>query len=151
MVGKLRNQLFPARSSLRSGCGRYGSGTHVELKIRDMQRRMRYFLALALLVGVVLSVAYRTLGRLPVPSTISHACNEMDKPPFTNEEWSVFTSALHTYKEFHNAGVKQLRATPATQVRTLTWSCKEPGILCAGIGDQLRRIAVTFLLSVVSQ
>ncbi len=136
-----------------------------------MERRKYRLLALVLVqvvvVVVVISMVYRIRNSYQYrdqSSAISgdhSACNEVGKSSFTDKESvSAFMSALQHYKAFHKAGIYQLKRMSAnsdldayghgTPVRTLTWSCKEPGIMCAGIGDQFRRIAVTFFLSVIT-
>ena len=130
-----------------------------------MEGRKYRFLALLLVVITVSSVVYHKYThnshqyhheRSAINGDPS-ICNEVGRSSFTDDELSAFTSALQDYKVFHKAGVVQLKNLNAyardasTPVRTLTWSCKEPGILCAGIGDQFRRIAFSFLLSVITQ
>ena len=58
------------------------------------------------------------------------------------KEWKKLTNILEGYKYFHSDHVSRNTS------RVLIWSCYHR---CTGIGDQLQEIAVTLLLSIVSQ
>ena len=63
--------------------------------------------------------------------------------------WTKFKATLEAYSHFHQHGIEKLQGghqSPA--VRTLTWACSQNS--CAGLGDQLLRLQMFFLLAVIS-
>ena len=72
-------------------------------------------------------------------------------PWLDNENVTFFQKKLEEYAQFHHLQLELIRngTLSASEVRTLTWSCPD-GVYCAGLGDQLHRIEVAFLLAVIS-
>lgn len=62
--------------------------------------------------------------------------------------WVKFKAALGAYSRFHKRGIERLRTDPGSDVRTLTWACSQNS--CAGLGDQLLRLQLFFLLAIIS-
>ena len=93
--------------------------------------------------------------------TPSHpACTKLWENPYSDEKgWKQFHMVLRRYKEFHSEQLSCLRRnksgdvndtlTCKTPVRTLTWAC-EKAQFCSGIGDQLGRIQMSFLLALAT-
>ena len=62
--------------------------------------------------------------------------------------WTKFKAALDAYSHFHKRGIEKLQGGQSSAVRTLTWACSQNN--CAGLGDQLIRLQLFFLLAVIS-
>ena len=97
------------------------------------------------------------------PNPARRACIEVGHSPLEQtDDWKTFTSALESYKLFHDTRMKRLKQLSAQfdanrksqlnateQVRTLTWSC-DNSAKCAGLGDQFHRIQFVLLLAMIS-
>ena len=83
------------------------------------------------------------------------ACPQVWENPHSDKKgWKQFYTALSMYKEFHRKQIhclKNINDTVSCEipVRTLTWAC-DKAQLCLGIGDQLARIQMSFLLAMAT-
>ena len=85
-------------------------------------------------------------------SSFASICPDVGSNTYWNH-WTngKFKKKLKEYTNFHSQKLELIQngTLSASEVRTLTWSCPD-GLSCAGVGDQLHRIEVAFLLAVIS-